>query len=44
MREAPAIYVVKELEKRGAKVKAYDPKAIEEAKECYLKGVENVTY
>ena len=44
MREAPAIYVVKELVQRGAKVQAYDPKAIEEAKECYLKGVENVTY
>jgi UDPglucose 6-dehydrogenase len=44
MREAPAIYVLKELVKRGAKVQAYDPKAIEEAKECYLKGVENITY
>ncbi|SDW45255.1 UDPglucose 6-dehydrogenase [Lutibacter oricola] len=39
MREAPAIYVVKELVKRGAKIKAYDPKAIEEAKEFYLKDV-----
>ena len=29
MREAPAIYVIKELVKRGAKIKAYDPKAIE---------------
>ena len=44
MREAPAIYVVKELVKRGAKVQAYDPKAIKEAQECYLKGVENITY
>ncbi|MEO9570745.1 MAG: UDP-glucose/GDP-mannose dehydrogenase family protein [Polaribacter sp.] len=44
MREAPAIYIVKELEKRGAKVKAYDPKAIEEAKECYLKEAKNITY
>ena len=44
MREAPAIYVVKELTKRGAKVKAYDPKAIEEAQHFYLKGVEGVTY
>ncbi|WP_159950320.1 UDP-glucose dehydrogenase family protein [Polaribacter septentrionalilitoris] len=44
MREAPAIYIVKELTKRGAKVKAYDPKAIEEAKECYLKDVENISY
>lgn len=44
MREAPAIYTVKELVKRGAKVKAYDPKAIEEAKECYLKGVDEISY
>ena len=44
MREAPAIYVINELVKRGAKIKAYDPKAIEEAKEHYLKGVQNITY
>mgnify|MGYP000645719838 CR=1 FL=1 len=44
MREAPAIYIVKELIKRGAKVKAYDPKAIEEAKEFYLKETKNITY
>ncbi len=44
MREAPAIYIVNELEKRGAKVKAYDPKAIEEAKECYLKDAKNISY
>ena len=44
MREAPAIYVVKELVKRGAKVQAYDPKAIEESKTCYLKGVEGIRY
>jgi UDPglucose 6-dehydrogenase len=39
MREAPAIYLIKELVKRGAEVQAYDPKAIEEA-HFYLKGVE----
>ena len=44
MREAPAIHVIKELVKRGAIIKAYDPKAMKEAKEFYLKGVENVTY
>ncbi|CAM1350639.1 UDP-glucose dehydrogenase family protein [Tenacibaculum crassostreae] len=44
MREAPAIYVIKELIKRGAKVQAYDPKAMEEAQHFYLKGVENVAY
>lgn len=44
MREAPAIYVAKELVKRGAKIKAYDPKAIEEAREFYLKDVHNIEY
>lgn len=44
MREAPAIYVIKELVSRGAKIKAYDPKAINEAKEHYLQGVQNITY
>ncbi|MEE9409159.1 MAG: UDP-glucose/GDP-mannose dehydrogenase family protein [Polaribacter sp.] len=44
MREAPAIYVIKELVKRGAKIQAYDPKAIEEAQEFYLKDVEGVNY
>ena len=44
MREAPSIYVIKELVKRGAKIKAYDPKAVNEAKKHYLKGVQNITY
>jgi UDPglucose 6-dehydrogenase len=44
MREAPSIFVIKELVKRGAKIKAYDPKAINEAKEYYLKGIENIQY
>ncbi|MCG8785878.1 UDP-glucose/GDP-mannose dehydrogenase family protein [Tenacibaculum finnmarkense] len=44
MRESPAIYVVKELVKRGAKIKAYDPKAMEEAQHFYLKDVEGVSY
>ena len=44
MREAPSIYVIKELVKRGAQIKAYDPKAINEAKEHYLKGVKNIEY
>ena len=44
MREAPAIYVVKELVKRGARIQAYDPKAMAEAQECYLKDVENIFY
>ena len=44
MREAPAIYVIKELVKRGAHIKAYDPKAIPEAKDQYLKDVKNISY
>ena len=43
MREAPAIYIIKELIQRGAKVQAYDPKAMTEAKEFYLKELD-VTY
>ncbi|WP_435264092.1 UDP-glucose dehydrogenase family protein [Tenacibaculum sp. nBUS_03] len=43
MRESPAIYVIKELVQRGASIKAYDPKAIEEAKKYYLKDI-NVDY
>ena len=44
MREAPSIYVIKELVKRGAMIKTYDPKAFNEAKEYYLKGVKNIEY
>jgi UDPglucose 6-dehydrogenase len=44
MREAPSIEVVKQLIAKGAKVKAYDPKAMIESQEFYLKGVKNVTY
>lgn len=44
IREAPAIYIIKELVKRGASIKAYDPKAIEEAQHFYLKDVPNVSY
>ncbi len=44
MREAPAIYVIKELVRRGAKIQAYDPKAMKQAEQCYLKDVENIVY
>lgn len=44
MREAPAIYTIKELVKRGAKIQAFDPKAMGEAKEYYLKGISQVEY
>jgi UDPglucose 6-dehydrogenase len=44
MREAPSIYVIKELVSRGANLQVYDPKAMVEAKECYLNVVDNVSY
>jgi len=44
MREAPAIYIIKDLVARGAKVQAFDPKAMEEAQHFYLKETPNVTY
>ena len=44
MREAPAIYIIKDLVERGAKIQAYDPKAMDEAQNFYLKDVANVTY
>lgn len=44
MRESAAITIINELTKRGAKINAYDPKAMEEAKKCYLKGNDKVIY
>jgi len=44
MREATSITVINQLTCRGAKVKAYDPKAMHEAKEFYLKDNLHVEY
>ena len=44
MREAPSLTIVDELTKRGAKIKAYDPKAMEEAKSYWLKDIKNIEY
>jgi UDPglucose 6-dehydrogenase len=44
MREAAAITIIDELTRRGAKVKAYDPKAMDQAKRVYLAGNANVEY
>ena len=44
MREAPAIYIIKDLVKRGAKIQAFDPKAMGEAQHFYLKDTPNVKY
>ncbi|WP_298496804.1 UDP-glucose/GDP-mannose dehydrogenase family protein [Helicobacter sp. UBA3407] len=44
MREATSIVLINELIARGAVVKAYDPKAMQEAKQFYLKGIPNILY
>lgn len=44
MREAPSIYIANELVKRGATIKAYDPKAMHEAESFYLKDTPNISY
>lgn len=44
MREASSITIINELTQRGAKIHAYDPKAMNEAKEHYLKDNSSVTY
>ncbi len=44
MREAPAIYIIKDLVKRGAHIQAYDPKAMDEARHFYLKNLPNISY
>ena len=44
MRESPAITIIRRLTGAGARVQAYDPKAVEEARNCYLKGNDRVTY
>ncbi|WP_251490255.1 UDP-glucose dehydrogenase family protein [Otoolea muris] len=44
MREAAALTIISELTAAGAAVQAYDPKAMADAKEFYLKGNDRVTY
>lgn len=44
MREAPSIIIIQELVKRGAEIFAYDPRAMEEARNYYLKNVPGITY
>ncbi|MFZ5996249.1 MAG: UDP-glucose dehydrogenase family protein [Nitrospirota bacterium] len=43
-REASSITIINELTKLGAKIKAYDPKAIEMARDFYLKDNKNIEY
>ena len=40
MREAPSVYIINQLIKLGAKIKAYDPKSMQEAENIYLKGLD----
>ncbi|MGD9808170.1 MAG: UDP-glucose/GDP-mannose dehydrogenase family protein [Deferribacterales bacterium] len=44
MRDAASITIIKELVAKGAKIKAYDPKAYHEAQTCYLKDVKEIEY
>ena len=44
MRMSAAITIINELTSRGAKIKAYDPKAMEEARTCYLKDNSSIEY
>lgn len=44
MRESAAITIINELTQKGAEIAAYDPKAAEEAKMCYLKDNPHITY
>lgn len=44
MRESPSITIIEELTKKGASIRAYDPKAMEEARSFYLKGNGSVAY
>jgi UDPglucose 6-dehydrogenase len=40
MREAPSIYIIRELLKHGAKITAYDPEAMENAKNYFNDNIE----
>lgn len=44
MRESAAITIINELTAHGARIVAYDPKAMEEAENCYLKDNGRVFY
>lgn len=43
-REAASVVIINDLTRRGAKIKAYDPKAISEARDHYLKDNTSVEY
>ncbi len=44
MREAPSITIVKSLTNMGARIKAYDPEAMENARNYWLRDVDGIEY
>lgn len=44
MREAPSLTILNELTSLGATIKAYDPKAMDEAKNFYFKNNNSISY
>lgn len=44
MRAAPVLTIVEELTAMGARFRAYDPKAMNEAKDRYFKDLDNIAY
>lgn len=44
MRESPAITIIQKLASAGANIRAYDPKAMETARNVYLKDTPGITY
>lgn len=44
MRESAAITVIRELMDRGASLKVYDPKAMQQARDCYLADYQTIEY
>lgn len=44
MRESPAINIIRKLTEAGAEIRAYDPKAMNVARDIYLKDIQGITY
>ncbi|GAE89923.1 UDP-glucose dehydrogenase family protein [Acetivibrio straminisolvens] len=44
MRDAPSLTVISDLAEKGAKIKAYDPQAMEEAKKVLKKYADSINY
>ena len=44
MRESAAITIIQDLTQKGASIRAYDPKAMAQAQNCYLKDNRQVVY